>query len=144
MTPHRHEPQEGAAASAEIRVGETDLASAVTLAATDAFPRVFATARLVALMEIAASRVLQPFLTEGEMSVGVIVETTHTAATPPGATVRAHARFAGRDGKFYAFDVWAEDEAGEIGRGRHSRAIVERARLEASAAKRRRGESSPR
>lgn len=134
----RSEPQAGACATAERVVVEADLASAVTLAATDAFPRVFATARLAALMEIAASRVLQPFLEEDEMSVGVTIETTHTAATPPGATVRAHARFTGRDGKFYAFDVWAEDEAGEIGRGRHSRAVIERARLEASAAKRRR------
>ena len=138
MTPHRPEPQVGAAASAEISVGETDLASAFTPAATDVFPRVFATARLVALMEIAAARVLEPHLAEGEMSVGVTIDTTHTAATPQGATVRAHARFTGRDGKFYAFDVRAEDEAGEIGCGRHSRAIVERARLEASAAKRRR------
>ena len=88
-------------------------------------------------MEIAASRVLQPFCAPGEMSVGVTVETTHTAATPPGSTVRAHARYLGRDGKFYAFEVWAEDEKGEIGRGKHSRAIVERARLEASAARRR-------
>ena len=71
------------------------------------------------------------------MSVGVTVEATHTAATPPGATVRAHARYVGRDRKFHVFEVWAEDESGDIGRGTHSRAIVERARLEASAAKRR-------
>jgi fluoroacetyl-CoA thioesterase len=93
---------------------------------------------MVALMEVAASRLLEPLLAEGEMSVGVTIETTHTAATPPGATVRAHARYTSRDGRFYAFEVWAEDETGEIGRGRHSRAIVEKTRLEASAAKRRR------
>ena len=134
----RPELQPGASATAEQVVLERDLASAFTPAPSDAFPRVLATARMVALMEVAAARVLQPLLAAGEMSVGVTVETTHTAATPQGATVRAHARYLGREGKFYAFEVWAEDDSGEIGRGRHSRAIVEQARLEASAAKRRR------
>jgi fluoroacetyl-CoA thioesterase len=134
----RSELPPGASATAEQVVLERDLASAFTPAPSDAFPRVFATARMVAMMEVAAARVLQPLLAAGEMSVGVTVETTHTAATPQGATVRAHARYLGREGKFYAFEVWAEDDSGEIGRGRHSRAIVEQARLEASAAKRRR------
>src|SRR5262249_40111053 len=136
----RREPQPGDSASAEIVAGDGDLASAFRPAPTDDFPRVFSTARMVALMEIAASRILQASLGAGEMSVGVTIETTHVAATPPGARVRAHARYigrGGRDGKFYAFEVFAEDEKGEIGRGKHSRAIVERARLEASAAKRR-------
>jgi fluoroacetyl-CoA thioesterase len=135
----RREPEPGASAEAEIVAGPNDLASAFRPSTTDDFPAVFSTARLVALMEIAASRILQASLLPGEMSVGVTIETTHTAATPTGATVRSHARYLGRDGKFYAFEVWAEDEKGEIGRGRHSRAIVERARLEASAAKRRAG-----
>ena len=130
------EPAPGDSATAEIVVASGDLASAFTPSPTDAFPRVFATARLVALMEIAAARVLQPSLGPDQMSVGVTVETTHHAATPPGAVVRAHARYLARDGKFYVFEVWAEDEAGEIGRGRHSRAIVDRSRLEASAARR--------
>jgi predicted thioesterase len=130
------EPATGDSATAEIVVASGDLASAFTPSPADAFPRVFATARMVALMEIAAARVLQAFLGPDQMSVGVNIETTHHAATPPGAVVRAHARYLARDGKFYAFEVWAEDETGEIGRGRHSRAIVDRSRLEASAARR--------
>jgi fluoroacetyl-CoA thioesterase len=134
----RRELEPDIVSTAEHVVGEGDLASAFTPAPSDAFPRVFATARMIALMEVAAARALEPLLADGERSVGVIVETTHTAATPPGARVRGHARYLARDGKFYNFEVWAEDEAGEIGRGRHSRAIVEEKRLEASAAKRRR------
>ena len=133
------EPQPGATATAEITVSESDLASAFTPGAGDSFPRVLATARMVALMEIAAARVLQPFLAEGDASVGVDVQTTHTAATPPGARVRAHARYLGREGKFHAFEVRAEDESGEIGRGTHRRAVVQGARLEGSAARRRGG-----
>ena len=120
-------------------MSDGDLASAFTPGPGDSFPRVFATARMVALMEIAAARILQPFLAEGDASVGVDVQTTHTAATSPGARVRAHARYIGPEGKFHAFEVSAEDEAGEIGRGIHRRAIVQGARLEASAARRRTG-----
>jgi fluoroacetyl-CoA thioesterase len=134
----RPEPSPGTTAAVERVVEDGDLASAFTPGPGDGFPRVLATARMVALMEVAAARVLAPFHGPDEKSVGVSLETTHTAATAPGTTVRAHARYVGRDGKFYAFEVWAEDEAGEIGRGKHSRAIVEGARLEASAGKRRR------
>ena len=136
MTALRPGPPEGAEASAEIVVGEGDLASSFTPGPGDSFPKVFATARMVALMEVAAARVLQPYLSPAEASVGVVVATTHTAATPPGARVRAHARYLGREGKFYAFEVRAEDDSGEIGRGTHSRAIIETARLETSADKR--------
>lgn len=139
MSEGRREPQPGATATAEMTVEEKDLASAFTPGPGDSFPRVFATARMVALMEIAAARVLQPFLAEGDASVGVDVQTTHTAATPPGAHVRAHARYLGREGKLHAFEVRAEDEAGEIGRGTHRRAIVQGVRLEGSASRRRSG-----
>ena len=103
---------------------------------SDIFPGVLATARMIALMEVAASRVLRPLLAEGELSVGVTVEVSHSAATPPGATVRAAARFLRQEGKMYVFEVWAEDGGGEIGRGVHKRAIVSSERLEIGAARR--------
>jgi fluoroacetyl-CoA thioesterase len=118
-------------------VGEADLASRLGGEPGDEYPDVFATTRMIALMEVAASRALRPLLRPGEMSVGVGVDVRHAAPTPPGAGVRATARFTGMDGKLYVFDVVAEDEAGEIGSGRHTRAIVETARLLAGAARRR-------
>jgi predicted thioesterase len=102
----------------------------------DTFPAVFATSRMVALMEVAAARVLRPHLREGELSVGVTVDVVHTAATPPGATVTATARFVGKDGKLFLFEVSATDDAGEIGRGTHKRAVVAAERLVAGAARR--------
>jgi predicted thioesterase len=48
----------------------------------------------------------------------------------------ARPRFVGLEGKLYAFEVAAFDGGGEIGRGRHTRAIVETARLLAGAARR--------
>nr|WP_283254670.1 hotdog domain-containing protein [Luteimonas galliterrae] len=91
---------------------------------------------MVALMELAASRVLHAELSEGELSVGVDMHIAHTAATPVGAEVIAEARFVGMAGKLYRFEVAARDAGGEIGRGTHQRAVVASARLLAGAERR--------
>jgi fluoroacetyl-CoA thioesterase len=128
----------GAAGTATRVVQACDLASALSPDHADNFPDVFATAGMVALMEMAAARAMASVVEEGELTAGVSINVTHTAATPPGATVRAHAKFLGREGKFYRFEVFAEDEAGEIGRGVHDRALVVHRRLLEGAEKRRR------
>jgi predicted thioesterase len=127
------EPSPGSTATASLTVGPSDLASSIRLEPDDEFPGVFATARMVALMEMAAARVLRPHLAPGELSVGVSVDVKHTAATPPGATVTATATFVRKEGKLFLFDVVASDDAGEIGRGTHRRAAVASERLVAGA-----------
>jgi len=133
------EPKIGASATVDLVVREADCASALQLSddPRDNFPPVFATTRMIALMELAGARILHPLLQSGEMSVGAHVDISHTAATPIGAKVTARATYRGRDGKLFVFDVIAHDPAGEIGRGTHKRAIVSRDRLIAGAAKRR-------
>jgi fluoroacetyl-CoA thioesterase len=126
----------GATGTAQLTVGDADLATAFSQPPADAFPPVFATARMIALMEVAGSRVLRPLLRDGELSVGVTVDVTHTAPTPKGATVTAEARFTGMDGKLYVFEVRAFDAGGEIGRGVHKRAIIATERLLLGAARR--------
>ena len=130
------EPSATATADARTRVTHADLASAVGFEPGDVFPQVYATSKLIALMEIAAARVLLPRLCAGEMSVGVAVDITHAAATPVGAEVSATATLVGRDGKLYVFDVRARDPGGEVGHGTHKRAIVSVDRLMAGAGKR--------
>ena len=130
------EPEINATATAELVVGPNDLASSISSEYGDSFPAVLATARMVALMETAAARVLQPLLGPGELSVGVTVDITHSAPTPPGVLVTATARYTGREGKWFIFEISAEDQGGEIGRGSHKRAIVETERLQRAAAKR--------
>ena len=130
------EPMLDAMASASLVVSPGDLASALPLAVGDAFPSVFATARMVALMEIACARLLQPCLAAGQLSVGVSVAATHSAPTPLGATVTAAARYLGRDGKLFEFEVVVSDAGGEVGRARHKRAIVDADRLQGSAVRR--------
>ena len=132
------EPIPGAIGKAELVVQPSDCASDLDVgnAPDEKFPPVFATTRMIALMEMAGARVLKPLLQEGEMSVGVTVDIIHSAATPIGAKATATATYRGRDGKLFVFDVVAHDPGGEIGRGTHKRAIISRERLLAGAAQR--------
>ena len=131
-----NEPDLNSTGTATLIVGPQDLASSISSETGDSFPPVLATARMVALMEIAASRVLQSLCGPGELSVGVTVDISHTAPTPVGAEVTATARYAGREGKLFLFEVSCADKGGEVGRGWHKRAIVSSERLQAGAAKR--------
>ena len=120
-----------------IVVGPQDTADAIALAPIDAFPQVFATSRMIALMEVAAARAMQPLLGEGQLSVGVSLDIRHTAPTPIGVQVRAVATHLRDEGKFIYFKVEAFDDSGSIGSGEHARVIVEEARLLAGAERRR-------
>ena len=120
----------------ELVVGKEDLASALSPITGDTYPEVFATTRAIALLELAAGRILAQLLDPGELSVGVVVEVKHTAATPPGARVVAEARYQGRNGKLFRFEVVARDPGGDIMRGVHERAVIQRARLLQDAQKR--------
>jgi fluoroacetyl-CoA thioesterase len=133
------EPETGATGEAELLVSAGDLASAIGADRGDSFPPVLATARMIALMEVAGARVLKPFLEPGELSVGVLVDVSHTAATPEGTIVIATARYLGRDGKLFVFEVVARDHGGEIGRGTHKRAVIRSDRLLSGAQKRNSG-----
>jgi len=130
------EPEINATATAELVVGPTDLASSISTEGSDQFPAVLATARMIALMETAAARVLQPLLGPGELSVGVTVDITHSAPTPAGVLVVANARYIGRERKLFVFEISARDAGGEIGRGSHKRAIVQTERLQRAAVNR--------
>ncbi len=123
-------------ATAHLTVRPSDLASNLNIETGDGFPAVFATSRMVALMEVAAASLLRSQLREGQLSVGVTVDIKHTAATPLGGNVTATAKYLGREGKLFLFEVSAADDAGEIGRGTHKRAIVTTERLIAGAAQR--------
>ena len=104
----------------------TNLAGALPLDEWAPFRAVFATARMVALMEIASARALTPCLSNWQLSDRVSVDVSHTAPTPLGGTVTATARFVRREGKLDVFEV---SVAGEVGR-------VDISRLDGSASRR--------
>lgn len=85
---------------------------------------VFATPFMIALMEYACLRLVQPGLPEGIATVGTRVEVSHVAATPEGAAVTAEAELLETDGRRFFFRVRAWDEAGLIGEGTHERRTI--------------------
>lgn len=90
---------------------------------------VYATPCMVALMEGAACESIAPFLAEGESSVGISMNVTHSSATPVGMEVRAESEVTAVEGRKVSFQIIAYDEAGEIGRAEHERFIVKAERF---------------
>ena len=85
---------------------------------------VYATPCMVALMEGAACEAIAQALADGQTTVGTALNIEHISATPVGLEVRAEATVTGVDGKVITFEVHAFDEAGEIGRGSHTRVVI--------------------
>jgi fluoroacetyl-CoA thioesterase len=131
----------GDQAEAKFVVQRTDTALVLAISEIDVFPEVFATSRMIALMELAAARAMRPLLQLGQLSVGVSLAVRHTAATPVGCEVRAVATFLGTEGKLMRFKLEAFDEAGPIGDGEHTRAVIDAERLMLGASRRRRIQS---
>lgn len=87
-------------------------------------PTVFATGFMVGLMEWACLKVLEPHLDEGEGSLGVHIDVSHTAATVPGQTVTVDAECTSVNGRRICFSVRAHDGIDVIGEGRHERMVI--------------------
>ena len=85
---------------------------------------VYATPCMVALMEGAACEAIAQALAEGQTTVGTALNIEHISATPVGLEVRAEATVTNVAGKVITFEVHAFDEAGEIGRGSHTRVVI--------------------
>ena len=90
---------------------------------------VLSTPTMVAMMEQAAIEAIKPFLDAGESSVGMSIEVSHTAATPPGHRARAEAEVTKVEGRRLEFAVRAFDDVEQIGSGTHRRAVIDAAKF---------------
>ncbi len=115
----------GVRGSAAAEVDETNTAAAL---GSGALP-VFSTPSMIALMEQAAQLSVQPFLGEGQGTVGTHLDVSHLAATPIGMTVRAESELIDVDRRKLSFRVaaWAGDE--KVGEGTHTRFIIDSERF---------------
>jgi fluoroacetyl-CoA thioesterase len=89
-----------------------------------AMPDVFATGFMVGLMEWTCIQLMAPHLDAGEGSLGIHIDVSHSAATPPGLTVTVEAECVEVKGRKISFRVRAHDGVDQIGEGRHERAVV--------------------
>jgi fluoroacetyl-CoA thioesterase len=87
-------------------------------------PKVFATGFMVGLMEWTCVQLMAPHLDAGEGSLGVHIDVSHAAATPPGLTITVEAACTAVDGRRLTFHVKAHDGIDLIGEGRHERVVV--------------------
>ena len=89
-----------------------------------AMPAVFATGFMVGLMEWACMQLIAPHLDAGEGSLGVHIDVSHSAATPPGLMVTVDTECVAVDGRRLTFKVRAHDGVDSIGEGCHQRFVV--------------------
>lgn len=85
---------------------------------------VYATPCMIALMENTCADCVQPYMQEGDGTVGTSVDIKHVSATPVGKTVRCECTLTEINGKKLVFEVNAYDDKGLIGTGTHKRAII--------------------
>lgn len=112
--------------SEEHCVREADLA--VNIGSGDV--TVLATPVMIAWMEHAAAQALRAFLDEGETSVGVMMHTSHDAATPCGMKVFIEVSIIAVDRKKVTFEIIAKDACDVIGKATHERFIVLKKKFE--------------
>jgi fluoroacetyl-CoA thioesterase len=96
-----------------------------------ALPTVLATGYLVGIVEWACMRALDGHLDDGERTLGVHVDLSHEAPTPPGGRLTVDVELIRVDGRRLTFTVHAFDDAATVCQGTHSRAVIDVARFRA-------------
>lgn len=95
-------------------------------------PEVFATGFMVGLLEWACIKAIKPHLDwPTEQTVGIHVDVSHQAATPPGLEVTATVELLAVDGRMLTFAVEAHDGIDLIARGRHERFVINKQNFDA-------------
>jgi fluoroacetyl-CoA thioesterase len=98
-------------------------------------PRVFATGYMVGLFEWACIQALNPHIHwPEEQTVGIHVDLSHTAATPPGLTITVRGMLEKVEGRKLTFSLTADDGVDTISQGHHVRFVIDAAKFNAKMA----------
>ncbi len=88
-------------------------------------PKVLATGYMVGLFEWACIRAVNHYIDwPREQTVGIGVNLTHEAATPPGLEVTVRVKLVSVEGRKLVFSIVADDGIDKISEGTHERFIV--------------------
>src|ERR1043166_4241771 len=88
-------------------------------------PEVYGTPIMIYHLEVTAETAIRDYLPDGWVTVGVVVNVKHLAATPVGATVPTRAEVVEVGDHTITFKVEAHDGIDKIGEGTHVRAPIE-------------------
>ena len=98
-------------------------------------PQVLATGFMIGLFEWTCIQAINPHIDwPREQSVGIGVQLSHLAATPPGMTVTVDVKLLEVEGRKLHFSVVGHDGIDKISEGTHARFIIDAARFNAKMA----------
>jgi len=98
-------------------------------------PEVLATGFMVGLFEWACIQAINPHIDwPDEQTVGIQVNLSHLAATPPGLTVTVKGKLEEVEGRKLSFSIVADDGVDKISEGTHHRFVINPAKFNAKMA----------
>jgi fluoroacetyl-CoA thioesterase len=101
-------------------------------------PRVLATGYMIGLMEFACIKFINPHIDwPRQQTVGIHIDVSHSAATPPGMTVTIKGKLERVEGRKLGFSLEAFDDQEQISRGTHDRFIIDAHKFNAAVDKKR-------
>lgn len=99
-------------------------------------PEVLATGFMIGLFEFACIRFINEHIDwPREQTVGIHVNVSHLAATPPGLVVTVRGILEKVDGRKLSFSITADDGVDTISTGTHDRFIIDAEKFKAAVAK---------
>ena len=98
-------------------------------------PKVLATGFMVGLFEWACIQAINPHIDwPEEQTVGIQVNLSHLAATPPGLTIKVKGKLEEVEGRKLSFSIVADDGVDKISEGTHDRFVINAAKFNAKMA----------
>jgi fluoroacetyl-CoA thioesterase len=98
-------------------------------------PKVFATGFMVGLFEWACIQAVNPHIDwPREQTVGIDVQVSHLAATPPGLVITVRGRLESVEGRKLTFSLVADDGVDKISEGTHERFVIDAEKFNRKAA----------
>jgi fluoroacetyl-CoA thioesterase len=98
-------------------------------------PKVLATGFMVGLFEWACIQAINPHIDwPAEQTVGIHLDLSHVAATPPGLTITVNGKLEEVNGRKLSFSLVADDGVDKISEGTHERFVINAANFNAKMA----------